>query len=81
MGKVALVSKRAAAIHIEERTKSDLFLDLLTVDELSALGIGTSFDVVSTGDLLWTGGCVTMSLVHFLQMIDRAERWAGKSKY
>ena len=71
VGKVTFISKRAATIHVEERAKSDLFLDLLTAaDELSALGIGTFFTTVSTSDLLWAGRCVIMSLVHFLEMME-----------
>ena len=71
MGKVTFVSKRAATIHVEERAKSDLFLDLLTAaDELSALGIGTFFTTVPTSDLLWAGGCMILSLIHFLEMME-----------
>ena len=83
MGKVTLISKMAATIHVEERTEFDLFLDylIIAVGELSALGIGTFFTAVATFDLLlWAGGrmiLMTLSLIHFLQMIDRAERWAG----
>ena len=71
MGKVALISKRAATIHVEERTNFDLFLDLLTAaDELSALGIGTFFTVMSTFDLLWAGGCTVRGVIHVLLAND-----------